>query len=122
MGTCCRKCHRRITLRRSIFITPSPSDSSVGGEVKKWVNSQRKFLAFPGQLSVKINTAPGSVEEYEQRRCVVCGAKYLAFGFGPPLTHPGIMLWACGDHRKDLDRQLRPENPPALEIPKATLF
>ena len=68
------------------------------------------------------NSAPGSVEEYEQRRCVVCGAKYPSFGFGPPLTRPGIMLWACGDHREELVRQLRPENPPPLEAPKITLF
>ena len=67
-------------------------------------------------------SAPGSVEEYERRRCVVCGVKYPPFGFGPPLTRPGIMLWACGDHREELDRQLRPENPPPPETPRTTLF
>ena len=81
--------------------------------------SSRLLSANPSAPS---NSAPGSVEEYEQRRCVVCGAKHPSFGFGPPLTRSGIMLWACGDHREELGRQLRPENPPPLETPKMTLF
>ena len=77
---------------------------------------------LPASPPAPTNAAPGSVEEYERRRCAVCGAKYPPFGFGPPLTRPGIMLWACGEHRKELDRQLRPEDPPSPEIPETTLF
>ena len=81
--------------------------------------TSRILLASP---PAPTSSAPGSVEEYERRRCVICGAKYPSFGFGPPLTRPGIMLWACGDHRKELDRQLRPENQHPLEMPKTTLL
>jgi hypothetical protein len=77
---------------------------------------------LPESPSAPTNSAPGFIEEYERRRCAVCGAKYPPFGFGPPLTRPGIMLWACGDQREELGRQLRPENPPPLETPKMTLF
>ena len=45
---------------------------------------------------------PGTIAEYEQRRCAICGARYPGFGFGPPLTRPGIVLWACGPHREEL--------------------
>jgi hypothetical protein len=65
---------------------------------------------------------PGSIEEYELRRCAICGSKYPGFGFGPPLTRPGPMLWACLEHRMELARQLRPETPPALQELRKTLF
>jgi hypothetical protein len=64
----------------------------------------------------------GLFEDYEQRRCAICGAKYPCFGFGPPLTRPGITLWACGDHREELDRHLHSEALPALQEPRTTLF
>ena len=42
------------------------------------------------------------LEEYEARRCVVCGARYPAFGFGPPLSRNGFFLWACFAHRTEV--------------------
>lgn len=50
--------------------------------------------------------SPDSVAEYESRRCAVCGAKYPSFGFGPPMTRPGIVIWACFVHWKDVESQL----------------
>jgi hypothetical protein len=49
---------------------------------------------------------PGSVQEYDARRCPICGAKFPPFGFGPPLTQPGTTLWACGAHRVEIERRL----------------
>jgi hypothetical protein len=60
---------------------------------------------------------PGTIAEYEQRRCAICGARYPGFGFGPPLTRPGIVLWACGPHREKLDKQIRPETLPTVAEP-----
>ena len=51
-------------------------------------------------------TANPVLDEYEARRCAICGAKYPAFGFGSPLTRPGVVLWACGAHRAELDYRL----------------
>jgi hypothetical protein len=65
---------------------------------------------------------PGSVEEYESRRCAVCGVRYPCFGFGPPLTKPGITLWACRDHRHELFQRLQPDAPEPLQLPQTTLF
>jgi len=48
----------------------------------------------------------GSIGEYEARRCAICGAKYPSFGFGPPMTRPGLTIWACFAHWKDVERQL----------------
>ena len=48
-----------------------------------------------------------AIKEYEARRCHICQCKYPAFGFGPPLTRPGVTLWACGAHHPVLDDQLR---------------
>ncbi|SPE35600.1 hypothetical protein SBBP1_870002 [Burkholderiales bacterium] len=52
-----------------------------------------------------VNVA-GSVQEHDARRCHICGAKFPPFGFGPPLTRPGITLWACGAHRVEIERRL----------------
>ncbi len=46
---------------------------------------------------------PDAMREYEARRCHVCQARHPAFGFGPPLTRPGMVLWACGAHRAEVD-------------------
>ena len=57
----------------------------------------------------KTNTALTAIpvlDEYEARRCAICGAKYPAFGFGSPLTRPGVVLWACSAHRVELDHRL----------------
>jgi hypothetical protein len=51
-------------------------------------------------------SVPGSVLERDARRCFICGARFAPFGFGPPLTRPGITLWACSAHRVQLDRHL----------------
>jgi hypothetical protein len=48
----------------------------------------------------------GSIGEYEARRCAICGAKYPSFGFGPPITRPGLTIWACFSHWKDVKSQL----------------
>ena len=51
--------------------------------------------------------APGSRAEYETRRCAICGAKYPCFGFGPPMTRPGVTIWACGRDRGEVEKRLR---------------
>jgi hypothetical protein len=51
-------------------------------------------------------SASSPLEEYEARRCAICGARYPCFGFGPPLTRTGGDLWACGAHRAELDQRL----------------
>ena len=60
-----------------------------------WSNSERRDTSVPG-----------SVQEHDARRCFICGAKFAPFGFVPPLTRPGITLWACSAHRVELDRHL----------------
>jgi hypothetical protein len=65
---------------------------------------------------------PAWIEEYDKRRCAVCGAKYPSFGFGPPLTRPGITLWSCLEHRGQVEKQLRPDPPPAPKVPPTSLF
>jgi len=49
---------------------------------------------------------PDAMREYEARRCHVCQARHPAFGFGPPLTRPGMALWACSTHRAEVDHML----------------
>jgi len=44
-----------------------------------------------------------AMQEYEARRCHACPARHPAFGFGPPLTRPGVVLWACVAHRAEVD-------------------
>lgn len=41
---------------------------------------------------------------YDDHICV-CGAP-AHFGFGPPLTRGGVIVWACFEHRVDVDRML----------------
>jgi hypothetical protein len=62
----------------------------------------------------------GTIAEYEQRRCVVCGGRYPPFGFGPPLTRPGAEIWACGQHRSVVEaRFAKPEpSPGAGSVPE----
>jgi hypothetical protein len=62
------------------------------------------------------NSAPTAnpvLDEYEARRCAVCGANYPPFGFGSPLTRPGVVLWACGAHRAELGHRLSARHPRA---------
>lgn len=47
-----------------------------------------------------------AVREYEVRRCRICGARYPAFGFEPPLTRTGPTIWTCGAHRGEVDCML----------------
>jgi hypothetical protein len=56
---------------------------------------------------------PGTVAEYERRRCAICGARYPGFGFGPPMTRRGTILWACGPHRHELEARLAGPTPDA---------
>jgi hypothetical protein len=66
---------------------------------------------------------PGTIAEYEQRRCAICGAGYPGFGFGPPLTRPGTVLWTCGPHREELEAQLaKPAPHAAPEAPQRSLL
>ena len=51
-------------------------------------------------------SVPGSVQEYNARRCHICGVKFPLFGFGPKLTRTGTTLWACSAHRFEVERQL----------------
>ncbi len=51
-------------------------------------------------------------DEYNARRCAVCGAKFPPFGFGTPLK-PGDMIWACSADRAQVEQQLRPSPPPS---------
>jgi hypothetical protein len=59
------------------------------------------------------------LEEYEARRCDVCGARYPCFGFGPPLTHPGGEMWACAVHRTELAQRLS-GSPQRADDPRQT--
>lgn len=66
---------------------------------------------------------PGTIAEYEQRRCAICGTRYPTFGFGPPLTRSGTTLWACGPHRLELEAQFAtPEPGPRPDGPQTSLL
>jgi hypothetical protein len=66
---------------------------------------------------------PGTLAEYERRRCAICGARYPGFGFGPPLTRPGAEVWACGAHRRELEaRFARPTPRPGSDVPPDSLL
>lgn len=63
---------------------------------------------------------PWTIADYERRRCAIFGARYPAFGFGPPLTRPGAELWACGPDRHELAARLaRPTPAPAPDSAEA---
>lgn len=50
---------------------------------------------------------PGfSIEEYDARRCHLCGAMWPGFGFGPPLP-VRTTIWACFTHRGEVERLAR---------------
>jgi hypothetical protein len=53
-----------------------------------------------------INSPNEAMREYEARRCRICGARYPAFGFGPPLTRTAQTVWACSAHRAEVDCML----------------
>ena len=57
----------------------------------------------------------GIMAEYEARRCAMCGAKYPGFGFGPPMTRPGVVIWACFTHWRDVERQVTDLTKPAAD-------
>jgi hypothetical protein len=70
---------------------------------------------------------PDAVREYEARRCHICQARHPAFGFGPPLTRPGMVLWpavrivprwmACWpDHPAQRPQPIG--NPPCCSVPR----
>lgn len=49
--------------------------------------------------------ASDALAECDSRRCALCGERFPAFGYGPPLTREP-MLWACSAHRAELERRL----------------
>jgi len=51
-----------------------------------------------------------AIQEYDARRCHICGRRYPSFGFGPPLLKAENTLWACGDHRDEVGRIARGEH------------
>jgi hypothetical protein len=51
-------------------------------------------------------TGPPLLRDYGARRCHVCQCCDPPFGFGPPLTRPGVELWACAAHRSAVDNML----------------
>ena len=63
-----------------------------------------------------------TMREYEARRCHICQCKYPSFGFGPPLTRPGLVLWACGAHREQVDRSLTSTATKLEEKPQPSFF
>jgi len=76
-----------------------------------------------GRPTAERRRVPGTIAEYEQRRCVVCGGRYPPFGFGPPLTRPGAEIWACGQHRSVVEaRFAKPEPYPEPAACQRTLF
>jgi hypothetical protein len=42
---------------------------------------------------------------YDEDQLCICGAE-ARFGFGPPLTRGGVVVWACARHRDEIDREL----------------
>jgi len=40
----------------------------------------------------------------DEKSCAVCGRPDSPFGFGPPLTR--VFIWACLEHREQVDRRL----------------
>jgi len=52
------------------------------------------------------DTSGETVREHNSRRCMVCQRPCPPFGFGPPLTRRSV--WACSEHRAEVDRQLSP--------------
>ena len=51
---------------------------------------------------------PEGVQDFEARRCQVCGCRFTAFGFGPPMTRKDQALWACLVHQAEVKRLLTP--------------
>ena len=49
---------------------------------------------------------PEGVQDFEARRCHVCGCRFLAFGFGPPMTGKDQTVWACLAHRIEVQHTL----------------
>ncbi len=52
------------------------------------------------------NPPTEAIRECEAPRCRICGARYPAFGFGPPLTRTAQTVWACSAHRAGVDCML----------------
>jgi hypothetical protein len=58
--------------------------------------------------------APGSVADFESRRCAVCGAKYPSFGFGLPMTRACVFMWACFARRHGVERRIDSRAQPSV--------
>jgi hypothetical protein len=48
----------------------------------------------------------GSAAEIASRRCFLCGVANPCHSWGPPLVPPGRMIWACADHRAEVEGPL----------------
>ena len=74
---------------------------------------------FPGQPPERNPI----LDEYDARRCAICGVRFPPFGFGPPLTKRDVVLWACGTHYTELNRRLTERRTaPAEDLPQFALF
>lgn len=73
-------------------------------------------LVDPFRAGEETGAKPAMVLEYEARRCQACRCPQPAFGFGPPLTHPGQELWACSQHREVVEALLSPRKPRGLDV------
>ena len=52
---------------------------------------------------------PEGVQDFEARRCHICGCRFPAFGFGPSLTRKDQTVWACFAHRAAAQHTLAPK-------------
>ncbi len=95
---------RLIEMQLTAEHSPPPGD---------WPDEQQQQDAQPKGAAMR---------EYEARRCHICGCKYPPFGFGPPLTRGDQTLWACRDHRDDVDRLVSGLQPRPAEGHQPTLF
>jgi hypothetical protein len=65
-----------------------------GVMAEEWKQISRRFPK---------STNPAAIE-CEARRCYICQGSNAFFGFGPPFTD--VQVWACSDHRGQVDEML----------------
>jgi len=66
------------------------------------VVKQQACLPLDGEVA---DTGSAAMRDYDSRRCLICQQPRPPFGFGPPLTRQSV--WACSEHRAEVDRRLR---------------
>ena len=64
---------------------------------------------WPAPAPPRDREPPEGVQDFEARRCHVCGCRFPAFGFGPPLTRKDQAVWACFAHRAEVQHTLAPK-------------